>query len=294
MKKFILQIVKYSLIVIILLEIVVRMFSLVNDTPERDIDQNGLQVFKKNQEGKSHGEKWRVNDSGFLGHNDINGENQVLIIGDSFVENIMNPFDCRQSSFFKKDGFDVFEIGRSGVTFIEGLEFYNKYKSNVNPRKTIFIIDNSDLEESVWEIQEFKDRVQISLTHLTISESIIKYKYLKKILYNYKTLYFLYLKHLNHQKLNPRPKQVKYRSQKSRDLILKLIDYSDENYDLENVLFVFRGSNDFKVNFNQKKINFIELNLMGENFKFSKSDSHWNCYGHKIASEKILNYLNNL
>lgn len=292
MKKFIVQIIKYSLIVLILLEVVVRVFSLVNDTPERDIDQNGLQVLKKNQEGKSHGEKWRVNESGFLGHNDTNGENQVLIIGDSFVENIMNPFNCRQSSLFKKAGYDVFEIGRSGITFIEGLEFYNKYKSNVNPRETIFIIDNSDLKESVSEIQELKDRVQISLTHLTISESIIKYKHLKKILYNYKTLYFLYLKKMKSQKLNHRPKQVKYRSQKSRDLILKLIDYSDENYALEKVLFVFRGSNDFKAYFDQKKINFLELNLMGEEFNFSESDSHWNCYGHKMASEKILNYLN--
>ena len=60
-----------------------------------------MQVFKKNQEGISHGEKWKVNSSGFLGHDDINGENQLLIIGDSVIENIMNPFQCRQSSIFK-------------------------------------------------------------------------------------------------------------------------------------------------------------------------------------------------
>jgi hypothetical protein len=34
--------------------------------------------------------------------------------------------------------------------------------------------------------------------------------------------------------------------------------------------------------------------MKGEDFRFSKSDKHWNCLGHKIASEKILNYLNNL
>ena len=155
MKRFIIKIIKYSIVVLILLEIVVRLFTLTNDVPQRDIDENGLQVFRKNQEGQSHGHKWKINSSGFLGHNKIKGANQVLIVDDSFVENIMNPFECRQSSFF---------------------------------------IDNYDFEESIQEINQLNDRVQISLKTSQLSLEKIKAKYLKKILYNYKTLYYLYLK----------------------------------------------------------------------------------------------------
>ena len=294
MKRFIIKIIKYSIVVLIILEIVIRFFTLTNDVPQRDLDENGLQVFKKNQEGQSHGHNWKVNSSGFLGHNKVKGENQVLIIGDSFVENIMNPFECRQSSFFKKAGYDVFEIGRSGITFIESLEFYSKYKSEVNPKISIFIIDNSDFEESIQEINKLNDRVQISLKTSKLSLGKIKAKYLKKILYNYKTLYYLYLKYLKSQKSNitSQSKEVNQSNEEISLFINKLIRISNQNYDLKDCLFVFRGENDFKELFNQLNLNFIELNLKGVEYMYSENDSHWSCKGHQIASEKILKYIN--
>ena len=293
MKRFIIKIIKYSIVVLILLEIVIRLFTLTNDVPQRDLDENGLQVFQKNQEGQSHGHNWKVNSSGFLGDNKVKGENQVLIIGDSFVENIMNPFRCRQSSFFKKNGYDVFEIGRSGITFIESLEFYSKYKSEVNPKISIFIIDNSDFEESIQEINKLNDRVQISLKTSLLKLGKIKAKYLKKILYNYKTLYYLYLKYLKSKrsKISSQSKEVDPLNEQTSFFVNKLIRISNQNYDLKDCLFVFRGENDFKEVFNELKLNFIELDLKGEKYMFTKNDSHWNCFGHEIASDKIINYL---
>jgi len=293
MKKFIIKLIKYSIVVLILLEIVVRLFTLTNDVPQRDIDENGLQVFRKNQEGQSHGHKWKVNSSGFLGHNEIKEPNQLLIIGDSFVENIMNPFECRQSSFFTKNGYNVFEIGRSGITFIESLEFYSKYKLKVNPKISIFFIDNSDFEESIQEINKLNDRVQISLKTSQLSLGKIKAKYLKKILYNYKTLYYLFLKYLKSQKANitSQSKEVNHSNEETSLFVNKLIRISNQNYDLKDCLFVFRGENDFKELFNQLNLNFIELNLKGIEYMFSENDSHWSCKGHQIASEKILEYI---
>ena len=296
MKRFIIKIFEFSIVVLILLEIVVRLFTLTNDVPQRDLDENGLQVFQKNQEGQSHGHKWKVNSNGFLGNNDIKGRNQVLIIGDSFVENIMNPFECRQSSLFKKAGYDVFEIGRSGITFIESLEFYSKYKSEVNPKISIFVIDNSDFEESIEEINKLNDRVQISLKTSKLSIGKIKAKYLKKILYNYKTLYYLYLKYLKSQKSNitSQSKEVNHSNEEISLFINKLIKISIQNYDLKDCLFVFRGENDFKELFSQLNLNFIELDLKGVEYMYSKNDSHWSCKGHQIASEKILEYIDSM
>ena len=292
MKRFIIKIIKYSIVVLILLEIVIRFFTLTNDVPQRDLDENGLQVFQKNQEGQSHGHNWKVNSSGFLGHNKVKGENQILIIGDSYIENIMNPFKCRQSSFFKKNGYDVFEIGRSGITFIESLEFYSKYKSKVNPKISIFIIDNSDFEESIQEINKFNDRVQISLKASKLSLGKIKAKYLKKLLYNYKTLYYLYLKYLKSaiRQNNNQTKKENINGQ-SLTLVKELLSYTNKNYDLNDCLFVFRGYNDYKDEFNQLKLDFIELDLKDNKYNYSIKDSHWNCYGHEIASKKIMDYL---
>jgi hypothetical protein len=293
MKRFIIKIIKYSIVVLILFEIVVRLFTLTNDVPQRDLDENGLQVFQKNQEGKSNGHKWRVNSSGFLGHDEVKGENQVLIIGDSFVENIMNPFECRQSSLFKKNGYDVFEIGRSGITFVESLEFYSKYKSEVNPKISIFIIDNSDFEESIQEINKLNDRVQISLKTSQLSLGKIKAKYIKKFLYNYKTLYYLYLKYLKSQKaiITTQSIKVNHLNNETSILVDKLIRVSNQNYDLNDCLFVFRGGNDYKELFNQLNLSFIELNLKGAQYTYSENDSHWSCKGHQIAFETILEYI---
>ena len=299
MKKFIIKIIKYSIVVLILLEIVIRFFTLTNDVPQRDLDENGLQVFQKNQEGQSHGHNWKVNSSGFLGHNKVKGENQLLIIGDSYIENIMNPFKCRQSSFFKKNGYDVFEIGRSGITFIESLEFYSKYKSKVNPKISIFIIDNSDFEESIQEVKKLSDRTQISLVNNEMIFGKIKGKNLKKILYNYKTLYYTYLKYLKSNK-NENPIKIKNiknpikikNIKNSEELINKLITFSVRSYDLNNCLFAFRGKNNFKELFNKLNLEFIELNLKGSQFMYSEKDSHWNCQGHKKASELILSRIN--
>ena len=35
----------------------------------------------------------------------------------------------------------------------------------------------------------------------------------------------------------------------------------------------------------------ININLKGIEYMYSESDSHWNCKGHQIASEKILEYI---
>ena len=37
---------------------------------------------------------WKVNEYGFIGLKDVNHDNQILIIGDSMIENIMNPIEC--------------------------------------------------------------------------------------------------------------------------------------------------------------------------------------------------------
>ena len=163
MRRFIFLIFWYSLALLVLVEITIRAFSLTNDVPMRKINEFGLQVFKENQSGFYGGFNWKVNSDGFLGHNDKSGDNQILLIGDSFVENIMNPFSCRQSSLFKDIGYQVFEAGRSGMTFIETLEFNKHLKPFVRPLKSIFIIDNIDFYESIAEIRKFNDRCQISI-----------------------------------------------------------------------------------------------------------------------------------
>ena len=298
MKEFLKHILFFVLTLIILLEVCIRLFSLTNDVPMRKTNSWGLQIFKENQSGFSHGFSWNVNKDGFLGHNDKNGENQLLLIGDSFIENIMNPFSCRQSTLFSKSGYSVFEVGRSGITFIESLEFLKYYDSTVNPKKTIIFLDNSDFRESIVEIKKLNDRGQISLIDKKLFSGEIKGKNIKKILYNFKTLYYLYTTFL---KSRNNKSQSKTNNENSKSIletksdvelkIKELIIYGSEKYNLEKTLFVFRGENNFIDVFHELKLNYIELNIFDEQYLIP-NDGHWNCRGHQIAFEKILKYLN--
>jgi len=272
------------------LEGCIRLFSLTNDVPMRKTNSRGLQIFKENQSGISHGFSWSVNKDGFLGHNEKNGEYQLLIIGDSFIENIMNPFSCRQSTLFSESGYSVFEVGRSGITFIESLEFLKYYNPKVNPKNTIIYLDNSDFKESIVEIKKLNDRGQISLIDKKLFPGEIKGKNIKKILYNFKTLYYLYEKYLKSRNNTYQPK-TKNESFSFKGQIEELIVYGSKKYNLENTLFVFRKENNFKDVFHELNLNYIELNIFDEQYLIP-NDGHWNCKGHQIAFDKILKYFN--
>ena len=279
----------YLVALAISLEVIVRSLSFTDDVPMRKINKGGLQVFIENQKGISHGFPWKVNEDGFLGHNELNGKNQLLIIGDSYVENIMNPYSCRQSSLFTAAGYSVFEVGRSGITFIESLEFLKYYSSIVNPKKELIFLDNSDFEESIIEIKKLSDRGQISLVNKEIFKGEIKGKNIKKLLYNYKTMYYLYRKYL----LSRKEKSPKTQTNKrvSHEIYVKrLVSFVSENYTLSNTLFVFRNKNDYKDVFIDLNLNFIELKISEEKY-ILKNDGHWNCDGHKEAFNRILTYL---
>ena len=292
MRRFIFLIIWYGISLLVLVEITIRALSLTNDVPMRKINEFGLQVFKENQSGHYGGFNWKVNSDGFLGHNDKSGDNQILLIGDSFVENIMNPFSCRQSSLFKDKGYQVFEAGRSGMTFIEILEFYKHLKPSVSPFKSIFIIDNTDFYESIVEIKKFNDRCQILILDKNINKGEIKHKDLKKILYNYKTLYYLYDKFRRSRKTEQKQQKTDEEIKVNRNLVVELIRFAKENYELNNSLFVFRSTNHFSQSFIDMNLEFIELNIDNQEGLIFENDNHWNCDGHKNAFLQILNHLN--
>ncbi|GLU44897.1 hypothetical protein [Allomuricauda sp. NBRC 101325] len=296
MKTFFKTIVVNFIVLLVVLELVIRIFGLTDDVPHRKTDQFGLQVYIEGQTGYSHGNKWKVNKYGFLGDEDINENNQLFVIGDSFIENFMNPNSCRQSQLFKDKGFNVFEVGRSGITFIESLEFLKNYKSIVNPKAVLIYIDNSDLLESIKEIKPYNDRAQFNIAENKLETGEIKGQLIKRILYSYKTLYYLYLKFQKSQAYQIPTSKDQFESNKSSnhfEYVQKLIGYCTNRYDLSEVYFVFREKNEFTQLFNENELKFIELDMTDSKYIFT-NDSHWNCEGHKEANFRVFNQLSDI
>ena len=117
-------------------EIVVRMTHSVIDVPQRMIDDYGTQKYIPFQNGTwKHGShNWKVNKLGWVGELPASYDNLITLIGDSYIENFMNPDSCRQAKYLKKimPEYNYLEMARAGVSLIEALEISRKSDS-LNP-----------------------------------------------------------------------------------------------------------------------------------------------------------------
>tara|TARA_R110002096_G_scaffold251769_1_gene444702 strand:+ start:7814 stop:8767 length:954 start_codon:yes stop_codon:yes gene_type:complete len=297
MKIFLKNIVLFFFLTIIVGEIVIRMTHSVSDVPQRTIDQYGIQKYFPDQEGywKGGKHKWVINKLGWAGELPDNFDNLISIIGDSYIENFMNPNECHQSIFLKENlrAFNFMEAGRSGVSLIEAMEI-SKQIDSLKPLQTLIYVNNNDFFESVFEIKPLDDITQLRLKDHNINYGQLKAAGLKKILYNWKLLYYFYNRFpilnssVNNKELN-KNKSTNKNGIKYKKEIFKLIDYISVKYSIKNKTLVFHP-NSHKLIINKcRDVGFNVISLDSRNDKgwTFDHDSHWTCYGHKKVAQQV-------
>lgn len=296
MKKFLVTLIAFIFIIGLLGDIVIRVFKLVPDIPERYVDKHSIQKYKPGQSGyyTKAEKKWNVNEFGWLGVHNITKDSTIAIIGDSFIENIMNPIECNQGNILKKyfPDYSFFEAGRSGISFIETLEISRVLDLEIKPKYQLIYLSRNDLTESISEISSYNDRYQLSIDNQKLNVPKLKSPLLKKILYNVKVLYFAYLKYPVFV-----AKQNKGETAENFDKSLynQLIKYSSENYNLSNLIFVVHPEmNDQIVELLEEyDFKIIRLNSdKDKSWKIGPHDSHWSCYGHSQVAIQVAFKLN--
>ncbi len=306
MKKFLMQIVVFIILSVLCGEVIVRAFKLVSDIPQRQIDvETGLQLYKPGQTGysKLSGENWRVNDYGWLGVTNTDKKVQFSVIGDSYIENLMNPITCNQGyilqDLFQDYGF--FEAGRSGVSFIEALEISKKLNKDINPSYHLIYLNNNDFSESIANKRRLSDIVQIDLENDVVLPAKLKSPIAKKILYSTKLLYYFYgrfpLFVAEQNKGETKEKKVKAKTQFDLETYTKLFEYSAKNYTRDKIILVFHPGIDKELISLAKNHDFkyIALDSDGDkDWAINASDSHWSCYGHKRVALQVKQYLDTL
>ncbi|MEM9075502.1 MAG: hypothetical protein AAGC43_00620 [Bacteroidota bacterium] len=299
MKKFVKHIVYFLALGLILGEIIARFFFLTSSIPERRIDEFGIQRYIPNQEGYSKGgtHKWYINSKGWPGKLPENYDNLITIIGDSFIENFMNPDSCHQMNFLKElaPEFNFTEASRSGVSFIEALEI-SKQLDSLKPKVHLIYINETDFEESIVQINSLTDITQLDLKKNKIVYGKMKAPGVKKILYNWKFIFYLYRRFQSSFKL-PKPTKSTEITQNSFtnhfDYFEDLIDYCRKNYNLKKVVIVLRPDTDkqFSAFLQRQDLNVIQLDDSRDADWSFEHDHHWTCYGHQKAAEQVSEYL---
>jgi hypothetical protein len=302
MRKFVITIVVFSLLSCLAGEIIIRVFKLTTEVPYTFVDpKSGLHLYIPGQSGyyAKAKQKWHVNQYGWLGIANTEKSPLFSIIGDSYIENIMNPIACNQGavlqSLFKDYGF--FEAGRSGVTFIEALEITKMLDAEIDPLCHFIYLKNSDFNESLLSKGRYSDRVQLDLEKDTILLAKLKSPLARKILYSSKLLYYFYLRFpLFVSKQNKGGLEMelgKNQASFDRPTFAQLFEYCSKHYKREKIIFVFHpGTDQGFVNLAQEAgFKTLLLNPKGDKSWSLKHDDHWSCYGHKRVALQVQRYI---
>ena len=295
MRKFLYQIFLFSVIGLFIGEIIARVFVLSSDIPRRVIDADGIQKYIPNQTGnwKSGNHKWQINSMGWPGPLPKSKENLITIIGDSYIENFMNPDSCHQMAYLKSliPDHNFMEASRSGVSFIEAMEI-SKQLDSLQPECQLIYLQDSDFRESITQIKKLDNITQINLDKNRVVQGKLKSVGLKLILYNWKFIYYLYNRNMvrlesqNDKKIQTFFKGLSDdRFQKFKELIF----YASKNYDTSNKILIFRPDSSEELVGLVKKFGFRAYKLENDShlpWSFDY-DPHWNCYGHQEAAKQI-------
>jgi len=141
MKKLILKSFFYTIMILIALELLVRLFYLGKDNPVRFVDPYQVEKWVPNQEGYSvtgnrrqNFSKYHINQSGYNSYREFTPSKDKLelaLVGDSFIEGFHQPY---YNSIGKKiehrlPNLEVYEYGYAGYDLADQLHLIQQYQS---------------------------------------------------------------------------------------------------------------------------------------------------------------------
>ncbi|WP_136465456.1 hypothetical protein [Flagellimonas onchidii] len=165
MKKFFIKIVWYTFLVLLVLEVLVRVFHLYTEDPPRFIDElnvekrvpghNGYTVTGNRNQNFS---EFNINDAGFNSHREFTpskAKYEIAIIGDSFIEGFHQDYYDSTGKKIEKilDSVEVYEYGYAGYDLANQMHLIHAYKEDFELIDKIIIYLNyeSDLERGEYE-----------------------------------------------------------------------------------------------------------------------------------------------
>lgn len=300
MKNFLKKVLLFSILAFAVVELFIRVTHLTIDVPQREITADGIQKYIPNQSGywSNASHKWIINEYGWPVDAPDDMKNLITLIGDSHIENFMNPSNCQPSYYLKEMNpmYNFLQIGRSGASLIEYLEFSKYAKREFHPLHQIIFIKENDFPESIKNISEKPDVTQLDIQNEKIIRGQMRSPGIKKLIYNIKTIYYFKdkVKLKTFKKKNENRKPNSKLDSKNIEYYNTLLKFIIKNYDLKNITFAVHPDTRKEIieMLRKNKINFYIFSGT-KIWNHSEADnSHWSCEGHREASKQLTNYLN--
>lgn len=295
MFKFLEKIVLFLLCGYLIGEIVTRMYKLNIDIPDYYQDSDGLIKNVPNQTGHYRGgNKWIINKYGNYGFEPKSLDNLITVVGDSYIENVMNPIECHQANFLsnKVANYNFYPCARGGASFIEMMEM-TKAMEHLHPLKQLLYVHHGDFTESITEITNIPVTVQWSVATDKIRHAKLSRSRIKDVLYNFKFAYFLYRNYILDSSTFATNNRGKNQKDIDYEKIQLLLNFVKKNYKFNTLVLIFSPDSDIKLVEMLKKNHFQTFELKATDYKSwqLENDSHWSCKGHEAAANQVAKLL---
>ncbi|SFD07357.1 hypothetical protein [Algibacter pectinivorans] len=316
MKKIFFKGAFYSLLIVLVLELVIRGFHLTKDYPIRIIDKNQVEKWKPNQNGYSvtgnrrqNFSEFRINNSGFNSYREFTPskeKKEIALVGDSYIEGFHQDYRFSIGNKIEKQltGFEVYEYAYAGYDFADELNLISKYKDKFNLIDYVFIDlkFNTDLQRGVYAV--IPDRMNLETPFYRNLRKFKLLVYLNSIgvTGDLKTRF----RELIALKIKPDITPSNENKLKEVDEInpkyLANFNTLVETYNFDKSRFVLllekrNTPNAFKNYLKANNFKFIDLSSDLEKSKTPTTliyDSHWNDKGRSIVANAIVKYTRQL
>lgn len=190
MKKLFLKIVLYSILFVIALECLTRIFYLGEDKPNRYLDDNNVEKWVPGQKGfamtgnrKQNFIEFKINKSGFNSYREFaptEDKIEVALVGDSFIEGFHQPYASStgrkiEENFNNK--LEVYEYGYSGYDMADQLHMIKSYKKDFDLIDFVYIKlkFNNDLRRSEYEVMKSRLAMNSPINNLLKKSKLLIY-----------------------------------------------------------------------------------------------------------------------
>ncbi|WP_034039911.1 hypothetical protein [Wocania ichthyoenteri] len=144
MKKLLFKTILYSILILLVLEVIIRTFYLTKDYPSRYIDEFNVEKWVPNQTGLSvtgirrqNFSEYKINSSGYNSYREFapsDYKTEIALVGDSFIEGFHQDY---YNSIGKKienkiKNIEVYEFGYAGYDLADQLHLIHAYKNMFN------------------------------------------------------------------------------------------------------------------------------------------------------------------
>lgn len=318
MKKFILKTLLYGGIILIVLEIIVRVFHLYTVDPPRFIDEYGVEKRVPKKTGfavtgnrNQNFSEFEINSSGFNSHREFvptEDKFEVALIGDSFIEGFHQDY---YNSTGKKiedlipDG-EVYEYGYAGYDLANQMHLVDAYKEEFKYIDEIILYLNYENDLGRGEYEPNYERIsRMSSTLFTLRDKI------KILAYGSKIGVLAPIKDLmtgkevfNNNRKGYETNKIAKESEAEK--LKKDMEYLDNfkhlvalyGFDKSKTSFLLdsrKTSKSFLDYCKENGYNYIDF---AEEFKDSGRptnliyDAHWNNNGRQLIAQVIVDYIN--